>query len=115
MDLKDFFDFQTDLGSAYIPLIKDSTQSVETNKRTKVHWLKARHIKCVPTTTNNISIGVRYDVSSAFTNVIVANLPKETETAGRRELSLPQLNKESLPVSKALLKVRFIIHLIKVS
>lgn len=49
MGLKDFFDFQTDLGGVYTPLIKDSTPSVETKKRTKFLLLKARHIKCVPT------------------------------------------------------------------
>ena len=81
MGLKDFFDFKTDLierRGVYTQLIKDSTPSVETKIKTKVHWLKVRQVKCAPTTTNHISIGVRYDVSSAFTNVIIGNLPKET-------------------------------------
>lgn len=105
MGLKDFFDFQTDLGGVYTQLIKDSTPSVETKIKTKVHWLKVRQIKCAPTTNNQISIGVRYDVSSAFTNVVIGNLPKETRAARRRDLILPQISEDRLPVSKALHKV----------
>ena len=86
-------------------MIKDSTPSVETKIKTKVHWLKVRQIKCAPTTNIQISIGVRYDVSSAFTNVVIGNLPKETRAARRRDLILPQISEDRLPVSKALHKV----------
>lgn len=108
MGLKDFFDFQTDLGGVYTQLIKDSTPSVETKIKTKVHWLKVRQVKCAPSTSNQISIGVRYDVSSAFTNVIIGNLPKKTRAANRRDLILPQISEDRLPVSKALHKVSFL-------
>ena len=58
-----------------------------------------------PTTNIQISIGVRYDVSSAFKNVVIGNLPKETRAARRRDLILPQISEDRLPVSKALHKV----------
>lgn len=104
MGLTDFFNFQTDLAGVYNPLLKDSTPCTETNKKTKVHWLKMRHIQSVPSNNGHISIGVRYDVLSPFTNVIIGNLPKGTR-AGRKDLTPPQLNEQRLPVSKALLKV----------
>ena len=54
----------------------------------------------------------RYNVSSAFQSVVIGSVPRKTKKSCQELFNLPELYKEELPLSKALLKVilEFLIH-----
>ena len=78
MTQNEFYNFKTDLGGVFNPLIKDKTPGKSIQKNIKVSWLKIKEVRFDPADDQNICMNYKYDIESKFETVIIGKLSRKT-------------------------------------
>ena len=102
MTQNEFFNFKTDLGGVFDPLIKDKTPGRSSQKNIKVSWLKIKEVRFDPVDDENIYMNYKYNIESEFEPVIIGKLPRETRRSST--MVFPNLYSDPLPLNKKLQK-----------
>lgn len=84
MTQNELFNFETDLGGVFDPLIKDKTPGKSSQKNIKVSWLKIKEVRFDSTDDQNIYMNHKYDTESEFEKVTIGELPRKTRLWGIR-------------------------------
>ena len=80
MSQNKIFNFKTDLGGVFEPLIKDKTPGKCDKKNVKVSWLKIKEAQFKPSTNENIYMQFKYDLTAESQTVLIGRTPSNKST-----------------------------------